>query len=355
MHGAMEERIALLALSRVKGVDNLRRKQIVESCPSVAALFEGKAKGGERIPRELAGAVRSIKDLEKEIARLSAMEVDVVTIKDDEYPPLLREIPDPPMVLYKKGPLPLSGRTLAIVGARKATFEAMLLAEQIAETLSAGGITVVSGLARGVDGSAHKGALREKGRTIGVLGCGIDTCYPVENLSLFQAMAKEAAIVTEYTPGERPLKHHFPERNRIIAGLSRGVLVVEASAKSGSLITARFALDYGREVMAVPGRILDEAYRGANCLIKQGARLIEDIGDIVNCCFPDVEFSRKPSIDINEDEDYIYRLMGIDRVHVDELIEKSRFETRKVMAILTRLEIKEMIKPIPGGFYVRKV
>jgi DNA processing protein len=168
-------------------------------------------------------------------------------------------------------------------------------------------------------------------------------------------MAKEAAIVTEYTPGERPLKHHFPERNRIIAGLSRGVLVVEASAKSGSLITARFALDYGREVMAVPGRVLDEAYKGANGLIKQGARLVEDIGDIVSCCFPDVEFCRKSAIDINEDEDYIYTLMGIDRIHVDELIEKSRFETRKVMAILTRLEMKDVVRSIQGGFYIRKV
>ena len=250
--------------------------------------------------------------------------------------------------------MPLSGRTLAIVGARKATFEAMLLAEQIAETLSAGGITVVSGLARGVDGAAHKGALRGKGGTIGVLGCGIDICYPSENRTLFEAMAKKAAVVTEYPPGERPLRHHFPERNRIIAGLSRGVLVVEASAKSGSLITAHLALDYGRDVMAVPGRVLDEAYKGANGLIKQGARLVEDIGDIVSCCFPDVEFLQKSAIDISGDEDYIYTLMGVDRIHVDELIEKSRFETRKVMAILTRLEMKDVIRPIPGGFYIRK-
>jgi DNA processing protein len=351
----MEERAALLALSRVRGMGNDRKKWIVDSCESMAALFQGRIKGAEGMRREIAGASSSFKGIDAEMTRFSAMGVDIVTIKDDEYPPLLREIPDPPIVLYKKGPLPLSGRSLAIVGARKATFEAMLLAEQIAETLSAGGITVVSGLARGVDGAAHKGALRGKGGTIGVLGCGIDICYPAENWTLFRAMAKEAAIVTEYTPGERPLKHHFPERNRIIAGLSRGVLVVEASAKSGSLITARFALDYGREVMAVPGRVLDEAYKGANGLIKQGARLVEDIGDIVSCCFPDVEFCRKSAIDINEDEDYIYTLMGIDRIHVDELIEKSRFETRKVMAILTRLEMKDVVRSIQGGFYIRKV
>jgi DNA processing protein len=350
----MEERTALLALSRMKGMGNNRKKRVVESCDSVAALIDGKAKGAASLRREITGVFPLLKGIDAEAARLSAMGVDVVTIKDDGYPHLLRETPDAPIVLYKKGPLSLQQPAFSIVGARKATFEGMLLAERIAETLSAAGITIVSGLARGVDAAAHKGALRGKGGTIGVLGCGIDVCYPAENWALYQQMAKEAAIVTEYTPGMRPLKHHFPERNRIIAGLSRGTLVVEASAKSGSLITAHLALDYGRDVMAVPGRVIDEAYKGTNSLIKQGARLVEDIGDIVDCCFPDVEFRPKSAIDINEDEDYIYRLMSVGRIHVDELIEKSRFETRKVMAILTRLEMKDMIGSIPGGFYIRK-
>ena len=351
----MEERTALIALSRIRGMDNLHKKSIVDTCESVAALFKGKAKDFHAISKEISDGSLSVSRIEEDEVRLAAMGVDIVTIKDDAYPPPLREIPDPPIVLYRKGPLPLSGPTFAIVGARKATFEGMLLAQQIAETLSAGGVIVASGLARGVDGAAHKGAMRGKGKTVGVLGCGIDICYPVENWALFNRMAQEAAIVTEYTPGEPPLRHHFPERNRIIAGLSRGVLVVEASAKSGSLITARLALDYGREVMAVPGRVTDEAYKGANSLIKQGARLVEDIGDIVSCCFPDVEFVRKSAIDINEDEDYIYSLMGIVRIHVDELIEKSRIPAKKVLAILTRLEMKDMARPIPGGFYIRKV
>lgn len=347
----MEERKALLALSRIRGVTNLRKKSIVENCEAVSSLVEGRARGAETIRRAMSVALKGI---DAEMERIAAMGIDIVTIKDEAYPPLLRQIPDAPVVFYKKGPLPLSGVTFAVVGARKATFEGMLLAERIAETLSSGGVTVVSGLARGVDGAAHKGALRGNGGTVGVLGCGIDICYPAENWRLFQDMAKVGAIVTEYAPGEPPLKHHFPERNRIIAGLSRGVLVVEASAKSGSLITARLALEYGREVMAVPGRVLDEAYKGANGLIKQGARLVEDINDIVSCCFPDVEFKQKSAIDINEDEDYIYTLMSIGRMHVDELIEKSRLEARKVMAILTRLEMKDMIRPIPGGFYIRK-
>jgi len=350
----MDERTALLALSRVKGIGNDRKKWIVESYDKVAALFDGKARAVDPISKEAIRAFKGFKTIEAAMAGLSKAGIEIVTIKEDAYPASLRAIPDPPMVLYKKGPLPLTGQCFAIVGARKATFEGMLLAERIAETLSSAGITVVSGLARGIDGSAHKGALLHPGGTIGVLGSGIHICYPVENSRLFEDMAKEGAIITEYTVGESPLRHHFPERNRIIAGLAQGVLVVEASAKSGSLITARLALDYGREVMAIPGRVYDEAYKGANNLIKQGARLVEDIGDIVSCCFPGVQFRTKSAIDINQDEDYIYTLMGIGRTHVDELIEKSGLGAKKVMAILTRLEMKDMVRPIPGGFYIRK-
>jgi len=350
----MDERTALLALSRVKGIGNDRKKWIVESYERVASLFDGKTRAVDPISKEAIRAYRGFKTIDATISGLAKAGIEIVTIKDEAYPAPLRAIPDPPMVLYKKGPLPLTGESFAIVGARKATFEGMLLAERIAGTLASAGITVVSGLARGIDGSAHKGAVHAPGGTIGVLGSGLDICYPVENSRLYEAMAKEGAIITEYTLGERPLRHHFPERNRIIAGLAKGVLVVEASGKSGSLITARLALDYGREVMAIPGRVYDEAYKGANNLIKQGAKLVEDIGDIVACCFPGVQFRAKQAIDINEDEDYIYTLMGIGRAHVDELIGKSGLGAKKVMAILTRLEMKEMVRPIPGGFYIRK-
>jgi len=351
----MDERTALLALSRLKGIRNNEKKRIVETYERVAALFEGKASAPDGVSKEAIRAFRGFKTIEAAAAGLTGMGIEIVTIKDDGYPVPLREIPDPPMVLYKKGPLPLTGQCFAIVGARKATHEGMLLAGRIAETLASAGITVVSGLARGIDGAAHKGAVHQSGGTIGVLGCGLDICYPAENWSLFEDMAKEGAIITEYTLGESPLGHHFPERNRIIAGLSKGVLVVEASAKSGSLITARLALDYGREVMAIPGRVFDEAYKGANSLIKQGARLVEDIGDIVSCCFPGIQFRAKPAIDIKGDEDYIYTLMGIDKIHVDELIEKSGLGAKKVMAILTKLEMKDVVRPIPGGYYIRKV
>jgi DNA processing protein len=351
----MDESLALFALSRIKGLRNDRKKWIIEHYERVADLFlDGKCHLTAP-DRDAIRSFRGFKGLEAEVAALARMGVRVVTIKDTDYPELLKQIPDPPVVIYTKGKLPISSRAFAVVGARKATFEGMALAERIAETLSSAGITVVSGLARGVDAAAHKGALRQCGKTVGVLGCGIDICYPVENSALFRAMAEDGTIVTEYALGEKPLRYHFPERNRIIAGLSMGVLVVEASAHSGSLITARLALDYGRDVMAVPGRVYDEAYKGANSMIKQGARLVEDIQDIVNYCFPDTEFHTETKVDLDRDEDYIYRLLTVDCVHVDELIEKSNLETRNVVAILTRLEMKDLIRSAPGGFYMRKI
>jgi DNA processing protein len=351
----MEELTALLALSRIDKIDNVRKKRLVEGHERIAALFEGKERAENAADDKAIRAFRAFGTIDEDLARLSKMGAVALTIRDSAYPPSLREIPDAPLVLYKKGPLALPHEAFAVVGARKASFEGMLLAERIADTLSLAGITVVSGLARGIDAAAHKGALHGKGGTVGVLGCGIDRCYPMENWPLFQGIAQAGALLTEYRPGEAPMKHHFPERNRIIAGLSKGVLVVEASEKSGSLITARLALDYGREIMAIPGRVFDEAYKGANGLIKEGALLVEDINDILTCCFPGIEIRTKSALDMDGDEDYIYTLLGSERLHVDELIEKSGLEARKVMAVLTRLEMKDIVRLVPGGFYLRKV
>jgi DNA processing protein len=351
----MEESLALYALSRIPSIKKDLKKRIVDDFENVGDLFTGRARGPEGVGHVF-HAFRDFRSLEKERETILSAGIRFVTIKDADYPELLRQIPDAPVVIYVKGiPLPSSLRTFSIVGARKATFEGLALAERIGETLSSLGITVVSGLARGVDAASHRGALRGPGKTIGVLGCGMNICYPAENQALFDQMSKEAIVLTEYTPGERPLRHHFPERNRIIAGLSAGVLVVEASAKSGSLITARLALEYGRDVMAIPGRVFDEAYKGANSLIKQGARLVEDIGDIVSYCFPDVQLKVETQVDMDADENYIYRLMGTGRIHVDELIERSRIETRKVIAILTRLEMRDVVHHISGGFYMRNI
>jgi DNA processing protein len=350
----MEELTAIMALSRLKGLDAIQKKEVVDRHESIAQLFEGRIK---HYNRDLKQKIKSFNEwgkIDKERAKLEKMGVNIITIKDSKYPKLLKNIPDAPIILYKKGRLKIGTDTIAIVGSRRATFEGMNLAEKIAHTLSSIGVTVVSGLARGIDSSAHKGALKEKGKTIGILGCGIDICYPSENMRLFEKMGEEGAILTEYSLGEKPLAFHFPERNRIIAGLSKGILVIEASKRSGSLITARLALEYGREVMAIPGSIFNEDYKGANTLIKEGAKLIDGIEDIITSCFPRLELKKEQGIDMDKDEDYIYSIIGFDKIHVDEVIEKSKMETKNVMAILTRLEMKEAIGSAPGGFYIRK-
>jgi DNA processing protein len=335
----MEERIALIALSRLKGINNILKKNIVDTVDSLAALFERKSTVFDDSVRSRA---------------ISFKGAGIVTIREKEYPPLLKNIPDPPIVLYKKGPLEAGMNTLAIVGSRKATSEGMNLAEKIGETLSSVGITIVSGLARGIDAAAHRGALKEKGKTVAVLGCGIDICYPPENRLLFNATGEEGLILTEYEPGEEPLPYHFPERNRIIAGLSKGVLVIEASQKSGSLITARLGLEYGREVMAVPGSVFREEYKGANALIKQGAKLVENINDILTTSFPGYEPKQKEPVMVTPEEEKVFSHIGFEKVHIDEIIEKSNMKAQQVMAMLTRLEMKEIIREVPGGFYIRK-
>ncbi len=336
----MDELVATLSLVRAPGVPYQKKKEILEGSDSVAASLRSS---------------KGLKLIEEELTNLRKQDVRVVSLRDASYPLQLKLIPDPPLLLYLKGSLSLTGQALAIVGSRKATFEGVNLAERIAETLSSLGVTVISGFARGVDSSAHRGALRGKGKTAAVFGCGIDICYPAENRHLYEEVAANGLLLTEYPPGERPMPGNFPARNRIIAGLSKGVLVIEASSRSGSLITARLALEYGREVLAVPGRVFDEEYKGANNLIKQGAKLVEDMEDIIASCFPDLQMKKEEKLAIDGEEDYIYSLMGLNRIHVEELAAKSGKEIRELLALLTRLEMKDLIRPLPGGFYLRKV
>lgn len=350
----MDEQLAIIALQRLKGIDLAIKRRLFEGEENLGSLFEGKASLHDEDVYKKIMAFKDWNDVNRDLKMLRETGVEVLTIRDPGYPVQLRNIPDAPLVLYKKGELKVGSDTIAIVGSRRASFESINMAEKIAQTLSSVGITIISGLARGVDAAAHRGALKEKGKTVGVLGCGIDICYPSENRSLFEKVGEEGCILTEYTPGELPLQHHFPARNRIIAGLSKGVLVVEASQRSGSLITARLGLEYGREVMAIPGSIFDEGYKGANSLIKQGAKLIDGIDDIIATCFPNLTLKKNEHVDLNGDEHYIYEIIGLVKIHVDEVIEKSGMETRHVMAILTNLELKEAIQGIPGGFYLRR-
>jgi DNA processing protein len=354
----MDELVARIALTRIRGLQRSAKKELLDAFGSAALLFEKNCPVPDAETKAKLRAFNEFAAIEKELRELESKGIEVLSLGQPTYPTLLSSLRDAPLVLFKKGPMVIPHSVLSIVGSRKATYEGLQIATTVAETMSSMGITVASGLAKGIDGAAHKGAIRQKGGTIAVLGSGIDVCYPAENRRLFEEIAERGAMLTEYGLGQKPIPPNFPERNRIIAGLAKGVLVVEAAVKSGSLITARLALEYGREVMALPGRIFDEAYQGANRLIKQGAKLIGGTEDIMEACFPNVTRpapATRDSIDLNEQQHYIYALLGSGRAHVDEIVQQSRMETRKVLAILTELEMKDMITPFPGGFFMRKV
>jgi len=344
--------LSLLALSRIEGIGKKTKRELLENLSRPSVLFEGEVDLDPALKEKIL-SFDQWKALEKELTRLDGMGVEILTIMDEDYPALLKEIPDPPLVLYKKGPLKIHERTLAVVGTRKASQIARHLAEKISCSLASLGITIVSGLARGVDSSAHMGALREQGKTIAVLGCGIDICYPSENLHLFKRIEREGLLVTEYPLSSRPRPFHFPERNRIIAGLSRGILVIEASERSGSLITARLGLEYGREVMAIPGAVFDEGWKGSNMLMKEGARLVDGVEEILLTAFPDVRWERPKVGEMTEKEAHIYSLIGEAGTHVEEIVERSRMGAKEVMAILTSLALKDLIREREGGFFFK--
>jgi DNA processing protein len=292
---------------------------------------------------------------ESECERVRTAGVRVVDFLSEDYPKILLEIPDPPPYLYVRGSLAGIDPAIAIVGSRRASDYGMMTTARLAGDLAGNGVTVVSGMARGVDAAAHRGALGRGGRSIGVLGCGIDVIYPSENRGLFAEMASKGALVSEFPMGTLPLAENFPRRNRIISGLSRGVLVVEAAEKSGSLITAEYALEQGREVFAVPGNINFSSSRGANRLIKQGAKLVETVEDILDelsiKSSPPERGVNSPCFSLTPQEAALYTLLAGSPQHIDDVIFKSGLTVSDVSAILLRLELKGAIMQLPGKIF----
>lgn len=292
---------------------------------------------------------------ERESEAVARHGVKVVDFLATEYPKVLLEISDPPPFLYVRGELLGVEDAVAIVGSRRASTYGLVTTERLAGELALHGVTVVSGMARGVDTAAHRGALKAGGRSIGVLGCGIDVMYPPENQRLFKEMAEKGALVSEFPMGTTPLAENFPRRNRIISGVSRGVLVVEAVQNSGSLITARYALDQGREVFAIPGNINSSGSRGTNQLIKQGAKLVEGVEDILEELpqRPKVaaHAGAPPSFSLTPQEAGIYTLLAESPLHIDDIIVKSELTVGDVSAILLRLELKGAIMQLPGKHF----
>jgi len=288
--------------------------------------------------------------VERTVAWASRAGNAVVTLADAAYPRQLLEIPDPPALLYVRGDVTLLARpSLAIVGSRNATPQGLANAESFARTFSAAGLTIVSGLALGIDAAAHRGALAGGASTIAVLGTGIDVLYPPRNADLGLEIAARGALVSEFPLGAPPVASGFPRRNRIISGLARGVLVVEAAISSGSLITARAAAEQGRDVFAVPGSIHSPLSKGCHALIKQGAKLVESAQDVFGE-LPQIA-AAPPSAPVTNDA--LLDHMGYDPCNVDILCERSGLTADKVSAILLQLELAGRIESLPGGKYQR--
>ncbi len=308
--------------------------------------------------------------IDRELKALERLPIRVLTILDPDYPARLKTIHDPPPLLSVSGMLSKEDHhAVAIVGTRHATPAGRVITEQLSRGLAEAGVTVVSGLARGIDGAAHRSALEAGGRTMAVLGCGIDRTYPPEHQALRKKIDEQGAVLSELPLGAYPHAYHFPKRNRIISGLSLGVVVVEAAPKSGSLITARLAAEQGREVFAVPGSIQSEQSRGTNGLIKQGAKLVETVEDILDELASQCEPSFQAQMQVRraalahpvqsgrllleQDEATLYAALSAEPVHIDELIAKTGLPAASVSGLLLSLELKGAIRQLPGPSCIR--
>jgi DNA processing protein len=350
---------AWVALRMVRGVGPVVYQGLLRAFGEPAAIFRASVHALEcaGVRPEVARAIRTFAEwqaADRQLERLARAGAALVTWSDDRYPPNLRQIHDPPPFLFVKGELqPRDSLALAVVGSRSASAYGLQAAREIAGGLARYGATVVSGMARGTDAEAHWAALRGGGRTIAVLGSGIDVVYPSEHHSLFRAITKQGAVVTELLMGTKPEAENFPNRNRIISGLSLGTVIVEATEKSGSLITAMLAAEQGREVFAVPGAVSART-RGTHRLIREGAKLTEDAEDVLEEIAPQLLHGRavRAAVALAPDEATVVECMRHERIHVDELITRTGLTVATVLQTLLALELRGLVQQLPGKFFV---
>ncbi|MFA6548655.1 MAG: DNA-processing protein DprA [Candidatus Margulisiibacteriota bacterium] len=304
-------------------------------------------------------------DLEQESASIAKAGVEVLTLLDDNYPSHLKNIYDPPPVLYYKGQiLKEDEKAIAIVGTRKASHYGLETAKKLARELAGMGITIVSGLASGIDTAAHEGALEAGGRTLAVFGTGVDVIFPAENRVLAQNIAKSGALLSEFALGTRGERSSFPRRNRIISGLSLGVIVVEGHYDSGAMITAKFALDQGREAFAVPGNVELEQSKGPHWLIKQGAKLVECVEDVIEELKFQITSTKSQTIpnnkipnskpdysDLSEEERRIVGVLSREPKHLDVIAAETGFPIPQISSMMLMLEMKKAVRQLPGKMY----
>jgi DNA processing protein len=364
---AGDELAPWLALGRVKGLGGVGFKKLASSFADPTEALRASSAELERVEglhREaIDGLVNfsSWVEIADEVRRIRDAGVKLVQFTSPDYPGRLRMIADPPPFLYMKGTLNADDdKAVAIVGSRSASDYGRRVARDLSRGLAALGFTVVSGMARGIDGAAHESALQAGGRTVAVLGSGVERPYPPEHEGLYRRISENGAVVSELPIGTRPMAFNFPARNRLISGLSLGVVVVEATEKSGSLITAALALEQGREVFAVPGEAGASRSRGAHQLIRQGAKLVETVSDIVEEIAPQLARragnvapapQRALPPNATEDTRKIFFLLQDNPLQVDQVIERSGLPAAQVLAILLDLELQGFIRQSPGKSY----
>ena len=364
-----EEIFYWLALNLIPGVGSILMKRLLDRFKTPEAVFRApmrellKIEGlGEKVAGEIQkGPLEKV--VGRELSLLKEIGGKIITFKDEDYPKRLKDIYDPPALLYVRGELRREDElAIAIVGSRKTSPYGRWITEKIGQDLAHHGVTVVSGMARGIDSVAHQGALQGGGRTMAVLGCGVDVIYPSENRNLFYQIIEQGAILSEFPIGSPPEGGHFPRRNRIISGLSIGVVIVQASSESGSLITASYALEQGREVFAVPGNVGAEGSRGTNQLIKEGAKLVESTEDILEEILPQwrrekgtTPKAEAPVLHLPKEEEVLYRLLGETPLHIDAIIRESQLDPGKVSSLLLNLELKGLISQWPGKCFSKKM
>jgi DNA processing protein len=361
----MTESEAYFILHLLDGIGPVRAKRLRERLGSLDKAITARGadlRTVEGIGNEMVDKITSWKEIDADKERKWAAELGlrIVTQADKDYPASLREIYDPPLALYIKGTIPETWpRGVALVGSRETSHYGLETAKKLGYQLAYAGVPVISGLARGIDTAAHLGALAAKGTTWAVLGCGLDKMYPPENDALAAKIVESGGcLISELPLGTAPDKRTFPMRNRIVAGMSFGVLVIEAGRQSGALITARQALEQGRQVFAVPGRIDNPLAQGCHQLIKDGAKLVEGVEDILGELefFQFREDAPKPRplpANLSGDEEKVYAAIELDETPIDAIIQATNLPPGTVSSALLRLEMKKLVRQLPGKVFVR--
>jgi len=350
-----------IGFSRVSGIGPVRLRALLDVSGSVQAAWNAssatlRAAGLDQRTVERLLSVRSSMDLDAELDRMARAGVTALTWESPGYPPQLKAIPNPPPVLYVKGSLlPRDEWALGVVGTRRASIYGREATRALVHDLAASGVTIVSGLAYGIDTQAHKVALEAGGRTIAVLGSGVDVIYPAANRGLAVDITNSGALVSDYPLGIKPDARNFPPRNRIISGLSLGVLVVEGAKQSGAMITAKYAVEHGRDVFAVPGNILNRSSDGPSYLIQQGAKLVTSVGDILEELNLDMVAEQtevRQVIPDNETEALLLKYLSAEPIHVDALGRAAGLPIHEVTGALTLMELKGKVRQAGNMCYV---